>query len=191
MKKKIISVTFLALLGTSITSQAALTDLGNGLIYDTDLNITWLADGNYAKTSGYHSTGAMNWGDATTWATSLALQGHSDWRLPTFDEMNHLFYGELGGSDSLSISYSHNMSYNLFSNIQSGYYWTEKESGPGFAPAFTFSNGRGFPIDEKIGLNAMAVSPGDIAAVVPEPEAYAMMLAGLGLLGWRMRQRSN
>ncbi len=34
----------------------------------------------------------------------------------------------------------------------------------------------------------MVVSSGDIAAAVPEPETYAMMLAGLGLLGWRMHR---
>ena len=29
--------------------------------YDTALNITWLADANYAKTSGYDADGLMNW----------------------------------------------------------------------------------------------------------------------------------
>ena len=30
-----------------------------------------------------------------------------------------------------------------------------------------------------------------VATPVPEPETYAMFLAGLGLLGWRMRRKSN
>jgi len=34
-------------------SWAILTDRGGGLIYDDDLNITWLQDANYADTSGY------------------------------------------------------------------------------------------------------------------------------------------
>ena len=35
---------------------------------------------------------------------------------------------------------------------------------------------------------ALAVRPGDVAAV-PEAETYALMLAGLGLIGWRARRR--
>jgi len=31
-------------------ASAALFDRGNGMIYDSDLNITWLADANYFKT---------------------------------------------------------------------------------------------------------------------------------------------
>jgi len=37
-------------------------------------------------------------------------------------------------------------------------------------------------------LYALAVSPGDVAAV-PEAQTYALMLAGLGLIGWRARRR--
>ena len=34
-------------------AQAALVDRGGGMLYDTVLNITWLQDANYAKTSNY------------------------------------------------------------------------------------------------------------------------------------------
>lgn len=193
MKRKIINVALLALLGTSMTSQAALSDLGNGLIYDTDLNITWLSDANYSKTSGYSATGIMNWYDATTWAGQLTYQGHSDWRLPTVDEMDHLFYRELGGVANNSISDLHNPHYALFSNMQDAPYWsnTEKVSNPDNALGYVFGNryyGGGYSFEEgkTHGHYAMAVLP-----AVPEPETYAMMLGGLGLLGWRLRRRSN
>jgi hypothetical protein len=52
--------------GLSGAAQAALVDRGGGLIYDTDLNVTWLQDANYAQTSGYDADGRMTWGDATT-----------------------------------------------------------------------------------------------------------------------------
>jgi hypothetical protein len=74
---------------------AALINRGGGLIYDTDLNVTWLADANYAKTSGYTdslygpgSDGRMTWGQAIGWVSQLVyhdpvrnrdLRG---WRLP-------------------------------------------------------------------------------------------------------------
>jgi len=39
-------------------------------------------------------------------------------------------------------------------------------------------------------LYAWAVCPGDVA-VVPEPETYAMFLAGLGLMGFMAWRRKN
>ncbi len=51
--------------------------------YDTDLNITWLADANYARTSGFDADGYMTWGEAKTWAANLSVNGITGWRLPT------------------------------------------------------------------------------------------------------------
>ena len=44
--------------------------------YDTTLDITWLADANYAGSK-------MTWNDARTWASSLNIYGYTGWRLPT------------------------------------------------------------------------------------------------------------
>jgi len=41
--------------------------------YDTDLHITWLADANYAQTSGYDADGLMNRIEAITWASNLSF----------------------------------------------------------------------------------------------------------------------
>jgi hypothetical protein len=41
---------------TAGTAQAGLIDRGNGMVYDNWLDITWLTDANYAKTSGHHAT---------------------------------------------------------------------------------------------------------------------------------------
>ncbi len=75
----------------ALPSQAALIDRGGGLIYDDVLNITWLQDANYAKTSNYDADGQMNWSAATTWADTLVYHDnvrnvdYSDWRLPTLN----------------------------------------------------------------------------------------------------------
>ena len=42
-------------------AQATLFDRGGGLIYDNVLDVTWLQDANYAKTSGYNAEGIMSW----------------------------------------------------------------------------------------------------------------------------------
>ena len=69
-------------------AQAALVDRGGGMIYDTTRNITWLADMNYAGTSGHTGTGVnangtMTWDAAVAWANNLVYGGYDDWRLPT------------------------------------------------------------------------------------------------------------
>jgi hypothetical protein len=58
-------------LGLSGAAQATLHDRGSGLVYDDVLNITWLQDANYAKTSGRDSDGLMDWNAADSWAQTL------------------------------------------------------------------------------------------------------------------------
>ena len=89
IRATLIASTFLAAGLTSGSAQAALVDRGGGLIYDTDLDVTWLQDANYAKTSGYDADGLMTWEVAVTWAANLSYYDsvrnvtYTDWRLPT------------------------------------------------------------------------------------------------------------
>lgn len=85
-----IRVAALAVAATlSGTAQAALYDRGGGLIYDSDLNVTWLKDANYAKTSGFDADGKMDWNQASYWTANLIYHDtvrnvtYADWRLPT------------------------------------------------------------------------------------------------------------
>ena len=89
--KQTAMVALLALgIGFTGTPQASLVDNGNGLLYDTVLDITWLQDANYAKTSGYstNNNGAMDWNSANTWATTLDYQGITGWRLASNTPVN-------------------------------------------------------------------------------------------------------
>ena len=83
------------MLGLASTAQATLFDRGGGMIYDSDQDLTWLQDANYAVTSGYavanaendggyddiFTDGRMGWDAANTWANNLVYGGLSDWRL--------------------------------------------------------------------------------------------------------------
>ena len=60
--------------------------------YDTVLDITWLADANYAKTSGYDSDGAMTWQAASDWAANLDVHGVTGWRLADNTPVNGSSY---------------------------------------------------------------------------------------------------
>jgi len=53
-----------AMLALSGAAQSALINRGGGMIYDTTANITWLADMNYAYTSGYAASGVA---PGSTW----------------------------------------------------------------------------------------------------------------------------
>ena len=220
--------------GLSGAAQAALVDRGGGLIYDSDLDVTWLADANYARTSGYDADGMMTWSQATTWAANLSYFDsvrnvtYDDWRLPTTtdtgtagcnwaysgtdcgynvnpasSEMAHLYFVELGnlsyytttGANSGAYAGGANPNSTLdntgpFTNFQSGYYWSGTEYAPYPSFAWYFFPNDGFQgyNYKAVGFYSLAVRPGDVPAV-PEAGTYALMLAGLGLVGWRARRR--
>lgn len=90
MKRISLYVMPLALiLGFTVSpTHASLVDVGNGMVYDTVLDITWLQNANYAMSSGYDADGLMTWDEANTWATTLYYGGTGGWRLPTFDPNN-------------------------------------------------------------------------------------------------------
>jgi hypothetical protein len=60
-----------SIFGLTLTAYATLWDRGGGLIYATDLNITW-----YDPIST-----PMTWGQAMTWAENLTVGGVKGWRL--------------------------------------------------------------------------------------------------------------
>lgn len=78
----------------AIPAEAALVDRGGGLIYDSDRNITWLANANAGAGSAFDdgfldSDGAMTWQSAVNWAAALSYYDNvrdvtwTDWRLAT------------------------------------------------------------------------------------------------------------
>jgi hypothetical protein len=136
--------------------------------YDTVLDITWLADANYAGST-------MTWAAANVWAASLDVNGYTGWRLPTvmgtglsgcvyaytgtdcgyhvrttsgstvYSEMATLFYdtlGNLGYYDTAGNAPQPGWGLTNtgpFSNIQSDYrYWSATEYAPYTPNAWNF-----------------------------------------------------
>jgi hypothetical protein len=92
-KSKMRPILLGVLLFTSMSSSAALigrlpSTLGGTdyqAYYDTDQDITWLTDANYAQTSGYDSDGHMTWDATQVWLGTLNAAnflGEDSWRLP-------------------------------------------------------------------------------------------------------------
>lgn len=140
MKKQnrfaIISVGIMAL-GIADTADAALvgrlaaTPGGTDYqaYYDDVANLTWLADANYARTSGYagaDAVGRMTWQAANDWASQLTVGGVSGWRLAdTIDVGNdgityangNFYTGVDAGYNMTTHSELSNLYYNVLGNL--------------------------------------------------------------------------
>ena len=168
---------------------------GGTMVYDSVLNITWLADMNV--------NGLMGWDAATVWADNLVYGGYSDWRLPTLNpsdttctsrigggynctggELSHLFVTDLGNQAAQSVliqtgdTPTQIANLLLFSKVQSYGYWSGTEdSNDRFALLFNTGGGdQGFE-NKGVAFYAVAVRDGD----VPIPGTVALL--GLGLVG--------
>ena len=174
----------------------ALDDASAAFFYDTVLDITWLSDWNYPRTSGYNAN-VMNWADAVFWADQLVYGGFDDWRLPTsslrsncfgssdcsLTEMGYLWYQALGNSGSLSNTAT-------FMNMTSrSAYWTGTELVATHSFAFWIGSGNQYYYNKGNGLGAVAVRDGDVASVVPEPTTLALLGLGLAGLGFSRRKQ--
>ena len=181
------------------SAQAALIDRGEGFIYDDVLDVTWAQNANIND--------LMDWSTAVAWADGYS-QTHSvygtfdDWRLADMDvngddtivncssasealcrdnELGYLFY-QNGITSSAP---------GLFTNVQSGYYWSGTEYAPftGGAWIVVFSDGDQGSVSKDGNYYALAVRSGDVAAV-PVPAAVWLFGSALAGLGWMRRRKT-
>ena len=161
---------------------AALIDRGGGLIYDDDLNITWLQDANYLGSVEMEWQQAMDWAANFSYYDSIRDVTYTDWRLPKADpicglqlrcydsELGHLYYRESGYNE-------------IFENFQGWKYWADTIY-PGSAPFaynFNFLTGRQEANSIYVDyIDVWVVRDGDVAAV---PLPGAVWFFGYGLLG--------
>lgn len=205
-----ILIAMVMVFGLTATAHATLwvrgTDtLGNQLIYDSDLDITWY---DYSKGSDPF-VDDDTWQYQVGWASTLTVDYggtiYGDWRLPTADttcgttsncigsEMGHLYYTELentaGGTPGGGLS---NTGY--FENLLAATYWTGTQV-PLSYNAYFFNMGYGTQFTNSVGTPyyALAVLDGNVPAAVPEPSTLLLLgggLAGLGLLR-RLKRRAH
>lgn len=209
-----------SLIGTVIfsgTCSAELIDRGGGLIYDTDLNVTWLKNANVI--SG-------NWQKVNALAASFeyfdSVRGvtYDDWRLPkvliadatcagpnraygcTGSEMGHLFHVELGNLGYYdSVGNPGQGGWGLrnigpFEGLAALPYWsgTEWEQGQLASYFFEFNLGAQDAFLWGANLRAMLVRDGDVAAVQVVSEPVSLGLSVLGLAAFatsRLRLRRS
>jgi hypothetical protein len=164
------------LVGFSALSQAAVAPVDinkDGKLtafLDQQKNLLWTNGDLFAKNG-------LNYNNANSAINGLntsSFEGISNWRLPTISEFTSLYntQGNVAGKMNRD-------PFTIFSN----FYWTSDQDR---------TNYKAFGFNEKDqitsfanyrSLNVWAVSP------VPEPEAYVMLLSGLGMIGYAARRR--
>jgi hypothetical protein len=92
--------------------ERTITDTTFGTVqayYDDVLDLTWLKDANFAKTSGYDADGKMTWTAANTWAGQLSLGAYDDWRLTSLQPQNSQTGFDYNWSNTGSTDYGYNI----------------------------------------------------------------------------------
>lgn len=203
--------------GRDINLNAVAATSANAVyLYDTTLNVTWLRNANVNGTMDW--TTANAWADnlvtgsgGTTisdwrlptmadpaavalWSNDGTNAGYNV--ATSSSEMASLFFSTLGNKSYLDTNGNPQAGYGLtnagsFQSMQSHYYWLGTEYAPYTNDAWNFGTYDGHQGADGKGnqIYAMAVRPGDVMAPVPEPETYAMMLLGLGVIGAISRRR--
>ena len=206
-------------------SHAELFDRGGGLIYESTLNVTFMQDTNYARTSGFDSDGNMNWNTAMSWASSVTYYDSvrnvtlGGWRLPNVAPIDGVAlqrdYAPSGTSEvgpnitspTSELAFLLNVVLpsapsNPFINLPSvtrwengigDWYWNRTQYPFNTSPSayyFDTINRQQNVSDFTNQHYAWLVRDGDVAPV-PEPEGYAMLLAGLGMLGALVRRKTR
>jgi len=192
--KPLTPLVLLAGMGLVSTAEASLISrLGGLAVYDTDRNITWLANAN--------ANGQMTWATANSWAAGLNIGGYTGWRLPTAlntngsgpcsgtnctgSELGHLYYTELGVAAGNNITSSTSTYLQLFTSVQNSVYWSANlfASNPNnFAWSFLANSGVQTSVTKTTPYYAWAVRSGDVGGSVPEPGIIGLM--GIGALAW-------
>jgi hypothetical protein len=174
----------------------------------------WIDAMNAANYLGYHDWRLPTMVDTGTPGCNYAYSGtdcghnaltYDAGSGTVYSELAYMYYVNLGLTGYYNPDGSDNPNFGIFGNgtlggqndvglvknLQSYVYWSGMEYAPITNDAWLFNSGDGFQgynLKYSV-IYAWAVRPGDVAAPIPEPETYALLLAGLGLVGWAARRR--
>jgi len=192
--KALIAACTLALAGTANAGIINSANVGSLTTFqDTGTGRVWLDLNNFFDASASHGTTGFD---------MISIAAASGFTIANTIDLHQLLDGLPldGGQWS---SYASIMGFGAQRNLIWGMF--EGSTSPNYPYAWAFSNSgqwnfggstnaanvqnAGSPGSVDMGLWAYA--PGSIVSAVPEPETYAMLLAGLGLMGGMARRRKQ
>jgi len=98
--RRALAVAVLSVLVSAAPARAELINLGNGMIYDSVQDLTWLQDTLMTRTQGLDSRGRLTNTAAVEWVDNLTFGGYDDWRLPRMYKNTAGYTGLFYDSDS-------------------------------------------------------------------------------------------
>lgn len=189
MIKQTLKTAAIAALLASASANAALEPRLDGkAYYDTETNLTWAAP-----------VDARTISEQVTFVSNLVIDGIGGWRIPDWQELpdfitNHSICGDMYCFNRTLLPpldiYQSSLSWNWVSAgpselIQFGVSLMKSAvidfDGIAYG-AYGYWHGFLEPVNSSHSFSTWPVHTGDVA-LVPEPATYAMLLAGLGLLG--------
>jgi hypothetical protein len=204
---KLVNVSLvLALILIVTQAKATLIPIDSEYIYDKELDITWIANGNLADTLGSFINGRASWNDAVNWVDQLEYGGFDDWRLPIFDlseknctryldpspdactlsEMAHLYHVSLESTSLSGPRFNSSTFFNIGSSKEYWYGNTDENAEGGYV--FQFWNG--LQLQESISTSnkkyMFIVRDGDIRKV-PEPNTSQLLVIAV-LLAYKLKK---
>jgi hypothetical protein len=164
-----------ALLGRDINGNPTATNTDPAAVfeYDTDLDLTWLREWNYAQASNCSNSFDPGGG------FPLQYYGFDC----TGSEMGHMGYTELGKIAGSSTNTD------PFQNLQFFLYWSGTEYASNTAWDFNTIAGSQVNPGKFNPFYAVAVAPDDVAAWLPDPGSLVILTAGLWALAAAVRRR--
>lgn len=207
-RKTCLSIGLVLSLGSlpPVADAALLSRLGGLAVYDTDRDLTWVADANLPATHAFgvpfiaadgtvDSYEVLSWFEGMNADGGTGYLGFNNWRLPdggqidiAQTELGHLFLAELGGTPGGSIADSSDPDLQLFKNIQTDRpYWIDAKDGDPETRfdhwVFSFDTGAAYLdgyTEGEVGYMMWPVRDGD---VLKTPVPQSAILFGAGLLG--------
>jgi hypothetical protein len=147
------------------SAQAALTDLGDGTVLDTNTNIVWLKN--------WDLVGNNNGSQLMNDIAALVTAGHSTWIMPSSQDFVQLWLNA-GGS---------------YAAVQANFVGVDNENWTSGGDRFVMSTGLYNRLRGHEHYSSGARLDQLYVAAVPEPQSLALVLLALGGAGLATRRR--